>query len=68
MKPTQMTTIKKRGKEKREKIELFLNRNHGLIDHVPPFAFLVSTCRDCYFEHYLRRVIRLRLETVPCMS
>jgi hypothetical protein len=42
MKPTQMTTIKKRGKEKREKIELFLNRNHGLIDHVPPFAFLVS--------------------------
>lgn len=22
----------------------------------------------CHFEHYLRRVIRLRLETVPCMS
>ena len=51
-----MITIKK-GKRKKEKTKLFLNRNHGLIvDHVPTFDFLVSMCRDCHFEHYGRHL------------
>lgn len=64
MKPTQMITIKQR---KKRKIELFLNRNHGLVDHVFPFAF-VFLCVEIAILNTFAPCNPSSPRTVPCMS